>query len=68
MLKQNVKLEGLMEDREYRIHNIDDADDKNDKILTGKELMEKGIDFSMDIMTIQCFTIELVRIDTDVIR
>ncbi len=68
MQRQNVKLEGLMEDREYRIHNIDDADDKNDKILTGKELMEKGIDFAMDQMTVQCFTIELVRNETDVIR
>jgi hypothetical protein len=68
MQRQNVKLEGLMPDREYTIHNIDDTGTENDIVKTGKELMEKGIDFTMDIMTIKCYTIELNRIDTDVIR
>ena len=68
ILKQTVKLEGLMEDREYTLHNIDDADNTKDKVMTGKELMEKGVEFALDARTIVCYTISLNRIDTDVIR
>ena len=68
MQRQNVKLEGLMPDREYIIHNIDDEGTENDIKKTGKELMNKGVDFSIDPTTINIYTIELVRIDTDVIR
>ncbi len=68
MIRQNVKLEGLMEDREYIIHNIDDEGTENDIRKTGKELMNTGIDFSQDLMSISCYTIELVRNDTDIIR
>ncbi len=68
MRRENVKLEGLMPEREYKLHNIDDEGTENDIVMTGKELMEKGIDFALDSETIDCYTIELVRIDTDVIR
>ncbi len=68
MQKQNIKLEGLMPDREYTLHNIDDEGTENDIVKTGKELMEKGIDISINQLEIDCYIISLNRIDTDVIR
>ena len=68
MQMQNVKLEGLMPDREYKLHNYDDEGTENDIVMTGKDLMQKGIDFSFDPTTIRIYTIELVRNETDVIR
>ncbi len=68
MQKQTVKLEGLMPDREYTLHNMDDEGTENDIVKTGKELMENGISFSLTQMEIDCYIISLNRIDTDVIR
>lgn len=68
LLKQTIKLEGLMPDREYTLHNIDDEGTENDIVKTGKELMEKGIDISINQLEIDCYIISLNRIDTDVIR
>ncbi len=68
MQRQNVKIEGLMPDREYTLHNIDDEGTENDIVKTGKELMENGIDFSLAQREIDCYIISLNRIDTDVIR
>ena len=68
LMKQTIKLEGLMEDREYTLHNIDDEGTENDKVMTGKELMKNGIDFSLNARTINCYIISLNQIETDVIR
>ncbi len=68
IMRQNVKLAGLMEDREYTLHNIDDEGTENDIVKTGKELMEEGINFVQDAGTVDCYIISLNRIDTDVIR
>lgn len=68
MQKKNIKLEGLMEDREYTIHDFDDEGTENDIIKTGKELMEDGINVSQNPRTVKCYIISLNRIETDVIR
>ncbi len=66
--RQTVKLEGLIADREYTLHNIDDEGTENDIVMTGKALMESGISFMQDPRTIHCYIISLNRIETDIIR
>ncbi len=68
IMRQNVKLKGLMEDREYTLHNIDDEGTENDIVMTGKQLMKEGYTFIQDAGKINTYIISLNRIDTDVIK
>ncbi len=68
IMRQTVKLAGLMEDREYTLHNIDDEGTEKDIVKTGKELMEEGINFTQDAGKVNTYIISLNRIDTDEIR
>ena len=64
LASKKIKLKGLIADQNYLIHDIDDKENKNDFVKSGKELMEKGINFSISMMSdIKCYEISIVLED-----
>lgn len=62
---QMLKLKGLVPDRDYKVHDIDDKNGETDIIMTGKELMERGIPARLAIRTIKCFEFSIISDERD---
>ncbi len=63
---QKIKLKGLLADHDYIIHDYDDNEGKNDVTMSGKELMEKGINITINQnRCAKIYTIEIVLNEED---
>lgn len=56
----NIKLKGLLPEQNYLIHNYDETDTTNDIVMSGKDLMEKGLDLELQVYDFNVYMISIV--------